>query len=333
MFTLSQQNNFVAKDKMLPNSENTVSKKVLSQKKKGKPTQSRNWCFTDFEELNFGEIYKEYKDIIRYIIWGREICPKTKKVHNQGWIQLVNKKLMGGVKRLLGTKKIHLEPMWGNEYSNEKYCKKENDWKSEGKFIKQGERSDLERVKKKISDGATMEEVAEDHFGLWCQYGRQFKEYQAMKVASKTKKFRKLEVLVHKGMTGTGKTRDAMNACDNPYKIQGDELQWWDGYMGQKELVIDEYANQIPVTKLLSILDGYQLRLPIKGGFTYAQWEKVYITTNLHVLHINAKPEHQKALERRITKTIDYSELANAPLGNTELRVPGQALPISEINR
>ena len=60
-------------------------------------SQSRNWCFTDFELLNFEQIYEENKDLIRYICVGNEICPKTKKKHKQGWIQFINKKRMNGV--------------------------------------------------------------------------------------------------------------------------------------------------------------------------------------------------------------------------------------------
>jgi len=274
-----------------------------------RPKQSRNWCFTDYKFLDFKKIYSENRDIIRYVVWGKETCPKTKRIHNQGWIQLINKKVRGGVKRLLGSNELHCEAMYGTEFDNEKYCKKDAKWYAEGKFITQGHRSDLEKIKLDIENGATMHDIADDHFQVWCQYSRQFEKYKSMVDAKKTKVFRKIKVVVHHGSTGTGKTRSAMNACKNPYKIQGDELQWWDGYAGQKELIIDEYDNQIPCTKLLGILDGYQLRLPVKGGFTYAMWDTVYITTNLSKLHSNAKIQHRKALRRRIT---EYKKFAKA---------------------
>jgi len=72
--------------------------------------------------------------------------------------------------------------------------------------------------------------------------------------------------------------------------------------------VIDEYANQVKITRLLGILDGHLLRLNMKGTFGYANWDLVIITTNLDVLHSKANPLHQDALERRITRRIvmDY---------------------------
>ena len=126
-----------------------------------------------------------------------------------------------------------------------------------------------------------------------------------MVAKEKTRKFRQVNVEVIEGETGQGKTRHAYgDEAKDIYKIEGDSMQWWDGYEGEKTIVIDEYSNQLPITKLLNILDGYQLRLPIKGGHTYANWTKVYITTNnpWEEWHEHAKPMHRDALKRRITK-------------------------------
>lgn len=269
--------------------------------------QSKNWCLTDFEILDWLEIWTKKEGIIRYVAWGEETCPKTKRKHYQVWLQLNNKKTLGGVKRLVGSDKIHLEACQGNEYDNDVYCKKDGKHWSRGEFITQGQRTDLEGIKGMIDEGGSMKDVADDNFEAYCKYNRAFEKYEQMVIQSKTKKFRHVEVTVIKGPTGCGKTRMAVESSpDNYYKIQGDELQWFDGYKQEETLVIDEYDNQINLTRLLGILDGYQLRLPIKGGFTYANWTKVFITTNLEEMHINAKKEHQEALKRRITSVVSY---------------------------
>lgn len=269
--------------------------------------QSRNWCFTDFELLQLNRIYNKYQDIIRYICWGLEICPKTKKKHYQGWIQFFNKKTLGGVKKILDNKQIHLEPCRGNEYDNDKYCKKDNNFHSHGTFITQGQRTDLEAIKKKIDDGYNMKQIADDHFSDYIRYHHGLDKYKALVEKEKTKEFRPIEVIILSGKTGIGKTKLAMQEAT--YKIEGDNLKWWDGYDQDKCILIDEYSNNIPITKLLNLLDGYQLRLEIKGSFTYANWNKVYITTNLSKkqLHSNALSEHREALFRRVTKFIDLS--------------------------
>jgi len=269
--------------------------------------ESKNWCFTDFELLDWAKIWEAKEDLIRYMVWGEETCPKSKKKHMQGWLQLKVKKTLGGVKKLIGSIKTHLEACRGDEYDNDVYCKKDQKFTIKGKFVTQGQRTDLEGIKEMLDEGVSMKKVADANWEVYCKYHRAFDKYEQMVIKSKTKEFRHVDVTVLKGPTGCGKTRIAVESePEDYYKIQGDELKWFDGYEQQNTLVIDEYDNQINITKLLSLLDGYQLRLPIKGGFTYANWTKVYITTNVEEMHLGAKKEHKEALKRRVTRVVSY---------------------------
>ncbi len=277
-----------------------------TKKKETTRVRSRNYCFTDYKLLDFGKLYELHKDIIRYMCWGEERCPKTKKIHYQGWIQMVNPKNFNVVHKLLGGK-VHLERMKGTEVHNEAYCQKDKKFHVRGVFRSQGFRSDLEDIKKMLDSGNSMLSVATEHFSDYIRYYSGFGKYQELILKEGTKLFRKVMVIVHTGKTGTGKTRMAVaSSPDDHYMIQGGNLKWWDGYNDEKTLIIDEYSNQIPITELLGILDGYQLRLPVKGGFTYANWETVYITTNLTTLHPNAKQEHIDALCRRVSEIRDF---------------------------
>ncbi len=274
--------------------------------KNKKRVRSRNFCFTDFELMDLGKIYHENFSIIRYLCWGKEICPTTKKAHYQGWLQMINPKDFNVIRKLLGGK-CHLERCLGSEYNNDKYCKKNNDFVSFGTFKSQGFRSDMEDIKKTLDEGGSIKMVADAHFTDYIRYYSGIEKYQQMVQKDATKDFRQVDTTVHFGPTGTGKTRTAVEASGDHYMIRGDDLTWFDGYMGETTLIIDEYANQVPITRLLSLLDGYQLRLPVKGGFTYANWTTVYITTNLDTLHPNAKDEHREALERRVTTVKQFS--------------------------
>ncbi len=270
--------------------------------------QSRNWCFTDFELLDWTKIYDTSNDI-RYICWGEETCPKTSKKHYQGWIQIEKKKRLGGIKKVCQSKKIHLESCRGSENENNKYCQKDNLYKTIGEYTTQGKRTDLDELKNIIDNGGTLESIANENFQAFIQYNRGFQEYKKMVDKKLRNKFRKVEVIHIYGDTGLGKTRKAME-YEDVYKIQGSQLKWWDGYDGEATLVIDEYDNQVPITELLSILDGYQLRLEIKGSFTYANWTKVIITSNYEELHENAKDLHKIALKRRISKKVKMCQSA-----------------------
>lgn len=267
-----------------------------------KLTQSKNWCFTDFELLDIEKIYNENKDIVRYMCRGLEVCPTTGRKHYQGWVQFLNKKRMGGVKRLFGSKKISVRACKGDEYSNDAYCKKDNDYKAWGLFITQGARSDLEDIKRRLDAEQDMKQIADEHFGDYLRYHKGMEAYRALVQKQNSKAFRHVEVEVIVGTTGLGKTREAMKHAE--YKIEGSKLQWWDGYEGEQCILIDEYDSQVPITELLNLLDGYQLRLPVKGSFVYARWTKVYITSNIEPehWHSNAKDVHRDALMRRITK-------------------------------
>lgn len=272
--------------------------------------QCRTWDFTDHSMSDPTEIYYKYKDIIRYMAWGHEHGKKTGKEHFQGCIQFINKKTKGGVLRIMKqiNKDISIRPLIAEEIHLENYIKKECLLKEFGKLMYQGHRTDLENIKKLLDNGSTMKNIADDYFQTWCNNHNAFQKYKEMVAKEKTKEFRHVEVIVLEGETGTGKTRKAMEEAT--FKIEGDGLPWWDGYEGEKCILLDEYSNQLSITKLLNVLDGYQLRLPIKGGHTYANWNKVYITTNncWDDWHPNAKPLHRNALLRRISKWIKIAE-------------------------
>lgn len=280
---------------------------------RAKPTQSRNWCFTDFELLNLETIYAENSDIIRYMCWGAEVCPQTERQHYQGWIQFRNKKRMGGVKTLFRTKKIHVESCRGSPEQNDTYCKKDGAWVHKGKFLSQGCRSDLEQIARELMDPKkTLNQVILDHPEKAIQYGRGFAHLKKVVLEEAAPNWRNVFVEVKWGKTGTGKTRDAMNNLlkDDTFKIQGHQIgKWWDGYHGQKHIVIDEYSNNVPISKMLELLDGYKIRLEVKGSFTFAQWTYVTITTNLKPdeIHENARPEHRAALQRRVDTWTEYT--------------------------
>lgn len=273
--------------------------------------RSRNWCFTSFNIKDLTPVWNEYNDIIRYLCYGYETCPTTNKKHIQGWIQFYTQKDIGKVQRILGLGKIHLEKCKGNEYDNDKYCKKSNNFKHHGEFKFQGERTDLENVYKKIvRENQTRENIIMENFETYCRYRKGILD--AIEVAEKNnrKQFRKVEVEWVWGDTDHGKTRYGFENTD--FLIKGAELKWWDGYNGESSICIDEYDSDIPITRMLNLLDGYPLRLPIKGSFTYANWTKVIVTSNLSPdeIHPNAKECHKKALKRRISKITEMSQSA-----------------------
>lgn len=263
---------------------------------------SRHYCITFFTEPKL-----KICDKVRYAIYGKEICPVTKKIHWQSYIELYKPSRIAGIKKIYQDNTIHCEIRKGTREEARDYCKKDNQFTEHGKWIKgQGHRSDLETIVNELQEGKKLSEIMLDQPSVYCQYRNGLKDIASQVNKNNTKKFRKLEVELICGPTGTGKTRSAMEFAQ--YRIQGTQLNWWQDYDGEEIICIDEYSNDIKITELLNLLDGYQLRLNVKGSHTYANWTKVYITTNLKLeeLHGEAKPAHRDALFRRITKIKNF---------------------------
>lgn len=152
----------------------------------------------------------------------------------------------------------------------------------------------------------------------------------------KTKRFRQVVVNVYWGDAGVNKTRRCLydendNPLDGVYLMEDAGESWWDGYEGERTLVLDEFYGRIPYGMLLRILDGHQLRLKVKGTFTYAQWTKVEITSN-NPPHTWYPQGMTAALKRRLAtgetkeikapvkKTVDqnfFGPHGQAPIGET----------------
>lgn len=257
---------------------------------------SRNYCLTFYTKPC-------HNDRIRYAIYGREICPTTGRLHWQSYIELATPMRMAGIKKLYNDNTIHIEKRVKSREEARDYCKKDKCYEEYGKWIcGQGHRTDLESIVDQLQDGLKISEIMMENPTLYCKYRNGIKDIAGVVTKQQTKEWRDVKVTLITGPTGCGKTRHANARSD--YKIQAGQLKWWQDYEGEEAILIDEYNNDMAITDLLCLLDGYQLRLDVKGTHTYANWNKVYITTNLTIdeLHPHAKDAHRKALLRRITK-------------------------------
>lgn len=246
---------------------------------------------------------------IRYMISGKEICPETGKTHWQCYVELNKNIRLAGLKKLLEDNTLHAEKRWGTRDQARNYCMKDKDFKEYGKWIKgQGHRSDLDTIVERLKEGEKLSQLMLEDPTTYCKYRNGLKDIGAEINKLNTPDWRNVEVVVLSGPTGCGKTRTAMKEAT--YKIEGSNLKWWQDYDRDDVICIDEYDNDIKITELLNLLDGYKLRLNVKGSHTYANWTKVFITTNLRKeqLHAQAKEAHINALFRRITRWENFWE-------------------------
>lgn len=241
---------------------------------------SRSYCFTSFKAV---DDFTYEKSKIKYIIYGVETCKKTHRLHLQGYVELKNAYRIAAVKKILNDPSVHLEKRQGTRDEAITYCRKDGVVTEYGQNEGQGSRTDL---KISISDAKTVKDFAQKNPELYCRYRGGIKDLMAWKLEDSVPEFRFVDVTVYWGATGTGKTRsveDESKECGNRLYTLGKDGDrcWFDGYDGQEILHLEEFNGWMPYSFLLRVLDGYRLRLPIKGGHTFSAWTMVYITSNV----------------------------------------------------
>ncbi len=265
--------------------------------------RSRNWLFTDFTCSDLKQQFDDEQSGIRYLCFGNEVCPRTQREHHQAWIQFEKPVSRSTVQRILCLPGCHSEIMRGSCEENERYVTKDGDVTRYGAFVRMGQRVDIDEIRIRIAEGASVLSIADTNFPLWCRFRQSFATYRMLCQKRATSEWRgRLDVILLAGRTRCGKTRLASKY--GTYIIGGYQLGWWDGYSGENCIIIDDFADDIPIQQMLRILDGYQLRLPIKGSFVYACWKRVIVTTNVVSLYDQAPNEHRDAFRARITRVI-----------------------------
>ncbi|AJP36446.1 replication-associated protein [Avon-Heathcote Estuary associated circular virus 19] len=262
-------------------------------------SRKRNWCFTLFPDQdgyytdNIADMvsgdYDFEEQKIRFIIFQEEICPESSRRHLQGYVEYTVSRRLAAVKLSLGSESVHLEGRRGTASEAAEYCEKEDSFAPDGIRFQwgelggeQGARSDLATVASAVISGKRVEEVALEFPTTFIRYNRGIEKLtNVVRRKEQMRNLRMLKVVVLWGDAGTGKTRTAFELSPDHYILsQQDGQLWWDGYEGQKHLIIDDFYGWIKWGLFLRILDIYPLQLPVKGGFTIASWDVVFITSN-----------------------------------------------------
>lgn len=267
-------------------------------------SRSRNWTWTYFWEtgdLSIDQLNVKLEQETLYSIHGVEKCPDTGRNHLQGYSHLKHAKTLTAFKKLVA-KTMRLADSQGSAEHNRVYCSKGEQPKEEWEELKSsgpnygknaiiwscgtmpmpGTRTDIHELRDACENAVALcDIIREDALVVpLAKYQRFAQMVHTSGLKKRTREYRELEVVVRWGATSTGKTRVPYE--EGAYMWCPDQVEWWDGYDGEEILLIDDFYGQIKVARMLHLLRGYQCRLPIKGGFTYAQWQKVYITSNTH---------------------------------------------------
>lgn len=247
---------------------------TLSLEDDGKKCKS--WCFTSFEiekPVFFAEKF-------RYLCFSPEICPTTKKNHYQGYFYLNNDMTLSAIKKKINGK-WKLIKCNGTPQQNKIYCGSE-DYIKDGKvklknplfeefgtIPKQGQRVDLIEINEKIKKGASVKEMRQEDPLLYHMYGRTLEKLEDDYLRTQYRKDMP-QVIWYYGKTGTGKSHTAFKNYnrDTDYLLNVKDGGFWEGYLGQKTVIINEFRGQIPFEDLLQICDKWDYMCKRKGRET-----------------------------------------------------------------
>lgn len=266
-------------------------------------TTSRNFVFTCFDkdELSFA-IANHQPDIIKYICYGIETCPTTGRIHYQGYLELKKSIRITGVRKLFGPHcKTHFEYRKGTADEAINYCRKDGQFSEFGDRAKQGERTDIMKLKDKLdTPNISLKQVADEHFTEFLKYTKGIMTYRTI---STTSRDWPVNLEIHIGPTNCGKSHYAKTTYPNAYwmiKPNGSSV-YFDGYDGQDTIVLDEFYGWLPWDLLLRLCDKYPLKLNVKGGTVECLVKNVIITSNSHILKWYPNIKDLDPLIRRIT--------------------------------
>lgn len=231
--------------------------------------KSRAFTFTNFN-LNSKEVFEKNKEQIRFMAFGKEIAPKTKKEHEQGFIYFHNpKKSIKNIAKLFvitkNDKPQHIEIMKGNFKENEAYCSKEGQYTKLGDEPEQGKRMDLNEIKDEIMNGKKVDDICIENPNIYHQYGRTLNKIEEIYLRKQFRNWMTTCEWIY-GETGTGKSHYAFKDF-NPDTHYSKNLNtdFWDGYTGQEIVILNEFRGQLKFSELLDLIDKYPKTVNIKG--------------------------------------------------------------------
>lgn len=266
---------------------------------------SKNWCwtlnnYTDAELESLQTLVA--KGIALYVIYGKEVGKSGTK-HLQGFISFGNRKKLGGVKQILGSR-AHIESARATNSQAANYCKKDGEFTEFGELPQgSGCRTDLVAVAEQCRDGTSFREIAETDPSSAIRYGTGILR---LKQLYRPTRLHPPTIWTFWGKTGTGKTRRVWEFADlEELWVSPGSGTWFDGYDGHASVLFDDFdGSYFKLSYLLRILDRYVFQVPVKGAFAWWAPTTIYITSNINPAewYVNANEEHKRALMRRLTE-------------------------------
>lgn len=297
-----------------------------------KDKQSRKWQLTINNPIEKGFTHDKIKAVLSElkpcVYWciADEAGGQTNTYHTHMFIVGKSPIRFSRMKNLFP--ESHIESAYSSCEDNVSYIKKEGKWeksekgltKIEGTFEEwgelppehRGEKPELSILYEMIKSGMSNYEIIESNQDYLFDTDKIERVRLILKQEEFKNTWRDVEVTYIYGKTGAGKTRNVMESYgyENVFRIT-DYLHPYDLYKGEDIVCLEEYNSSIKINDILSVIDGYPVKLACRYSDKIACFTKVYFLTNISLekqypnVQIEA-PETWKAFLRRIKKVIHY---------------------------
>ncbi len=275
------------------------------------------WCWTVFAKQD--EQINSLRDRVQsalvtnikrisYCVFQIETCPTSGRHHAQGYVHTQHHVRPAQVKKLLQDKSAHISKAEGSDTQNQTYCTKLasrvlEGWEYGTPMAKaQGNRSDLQMVSTAIVAGRNAREIALEYPSTYIKYAGGIDKCIAHVQTPRLLTDDPM-CFVLWGNSGVGKSRLARECCRDlglEYYSKDPGGLWWDGYVGQPAVILDDFEGRFPYRDLLRVLDRYEFTAWIKGSSRQLVARTFFITTNIHPKAWYAEEDYSP-LMRRLT--------------------------------
>lgn len=270
---------------------------------------SRNYCFTSFtvsqwDQSRISQLMLSPTSKIRYLVYQFEECPTTSRLHVQGYIEFISPVREVAVKNFFSDPHMRLFKRDGSPSQARHYCMCSGsscDCGDERRFkkivkdgpyefgyfgITQGKNTGLLTVQSALNNGATIKDVAINHFPTFARYEHAIRSYQSLNVPPRNFK---TELHIYWGSsdmsTAIKETIYTKHPLESFYPLTHGNAKtlWFDGYEPgvHDNIYFENYNGWVDFDSLLAMAGSLPYNMPTKGSSIPFTAKRIYIHSHL----------------------------------------------------
>lgn len=238
-----------------------------------------------------------------YTVYGKEVG-ESGTPHLQGYLYFKNSRTFKSLSKKLP--RAHIEVRKGSHTQARDYCIKDGDVTEYGtppmtpKEKGINEKKRYERAWDLAKLGKVEDIDADIRMRLYGTIKRIRKDYQVV-----PESIEELDNRWYHGSTGTGKSKSAREEFPDAYLKNANK--WWDGYVDQETVIIDEWdpIHSVLGTHLKQWADHHPFAAESKGGMLCIRPKRIIITSNYTIEECFDQSQNYIPLMRRF-KQINF---------------------------